>query len=87
MGQRGRPSGDGDRPSIRPFDVHLALLDGAVQRVFSGWPVRRYVIRSFADENGNGNANKLGTNILGMPTERYGCANIARGRMGQGQAG
>lgn len=57
----------------------VALLDGAAQLVFSGLPEGRYVIKSFADENGNA---KLDTNILGMPTERYGFSNNARGRMG-----
>ncbi|MDT4856944.1 hypothetical protein FQZ97_913500 [compost metagenome] len=57
----------------------VALLDGAAQLVFSGLPVGRYVIKSFADENGNA---KLDTNILGRPTERYGFSNNARGRMG-----
>ncbi|MDP3888374.1 DUF2141 domain-containing protein [Hydrogenophaga sp.] len=57
----------------------VALLDGAAQLVFSGLPVGRYAIKSFADENGNA---KLDTNILGMPTERYGFSNNARGRLG-----
>ena len=44
-----------------------------------GLPAGRYVVKSFADENGNA---KLDTNLLGLPTERYGFSNDARGRMG-----
>jgi uncharacterized protein (DUF2141 family) len=33
-------------------------------------------VRAFADENGNG---KLDTNLMGMPTERYGFSNDAKG--------
>jgi uncharacterized protein (DUF2141 family) len=33
----------------------------------------------FADENGNG---KLDTNLVGMPTERYGFSNDAKGNRG-----
>lgn len=57
----------------------LELRDGAAQTVFTGLSAGRYAIRSFADENGNG---KLDTNIVGLPTERYGFSNNARGRMG-----
>ena len=39
----------------------------------------RYAVRAFADENGNG---KLDTNLLGMPTERYGFSNDAKGNRG-----
>ena len=57
----------------------IELRDGAAQLVFSGLPAGRYVVKSFADENGNA---KLDTNLLGLPTERYGFSNDARGRMG-----
>lgn len=55
------------------------LRDGAAQLVFSGLPAGRYAIKSFADENGNA---RLDTNLLGLPMERYGFSNDARGRMG-----
>lgn len=57
----------------------LPLRDGAAQLVFIGLPPGRYVLKSFADENGNG---KLDTNLVGLPTERYGFSNDAKGRMG-----
>ena len=57
----------------------VAFVDGTAQWVFSGLPAGRYAIKSFADENGNA---RLDTNIVGLPTERYGFSNNARGRMG-----
>ncbi len=42
-------------------------------------PYGRYSIKAFHDENNN---SKLDTNFLGMPTERYGFSNNARGRFG-----
>ena len=47
--------------------------------VFENIPYGRYSIKTFHDENGN---NKLDTNSTGMPTERYGFSNNARGRFG-----
>jgi uncharacterized protein (DUF2141 family) len=57
----------------------VELRDGAAQVVFTGLPAGRYAVKSFADENGNA---RLDTNIVGLPTERYGFSNNARGRMG-----
>ena len=57
----------------------VELVDGAAQWVFSGVPPGRYAVKSFADENGNA---KLDTNLFGLPVERYGFSNNARGRMG-----
>lgn len=57
----------------------VELVDGAAQAVFSGVPPGRYAVKSFADENGNA---KLDTNLFGLPVERYGFSNNARGRMG-----
>lgn len=37
--------------------------------VFSGLAPGRYALSTYHDENGNG---KMDTNVLGMPTERYG---------------
>jgi uncharacterized protein (DUF2141 family) len=37
--------------------------------VFTGLAPGRYALSSYHDENGNG---KMDTNVLGMPTERYG---------------
>ena len=57
----------------------LPMRDGGAQLVFIGLPPGRYAVKSFADENGNG---KLNTNLVGLPTERYGFSNDATGRMG-----
>ena len=56
----------------------VELRDGAAQLTLRDLPAGRYAIKSFADENGNA---KLDTNILGLPTERYGFSNNAIGRM------
>ncbi len=42
-------------------------------------PYGLYTIKVFHDENANG---KLDTNVLGMPVERYGFSNQARGQFG-----
>ncbi len=55
------------------------LRNGAAQIVFLGLPPGRYALRAFADENSNG---KMDANLLGIPTERYGFSNDARGVMG-----
>jgi len=52
----------------RPTLVHFAGLDAG-----------SYAFSVFADENANG---KLDTNLVGMPTERYGFSNDATGFMG-----
>lgn len=57
----------------------LPMREGEAQLVFVGLPPGRYALKSFADENGNG---KLDTNLVGVPIERYGFSNEARGRMG-----
>lgn len=55
------------------------MRDGAAQVVFLGLAPGRYALRAFADENGN---TKLDSNMLGIPTERYGFSNDAKGTMG-----
>ena len=47
--------------------------------VYRGLPAGTYAVSLFDDENGNG---KLDTNIVGLPTERYGFSRDARGRLG-----
>jgi uncharacterized protein (DUF2141 family) len=47
--------------------------------VFEDMPYGRYSIKAFHDENGN---NRLDTNLVGKPTERYGFSNNADGRYG-----
>lgn len=57
----------------------LPLRDGGARMVFIGLPAGRYALKLFADQNGNG---KLDANLLGLPVERYGFSNDARGNMG-----
>ena len=42
---------------------------------FSNLPPGAYAVAVYHDENGNG---RLDTNLLGLPTERYGFSNNAR---------
>ncbi|MET3496340.1 DUF2141 domain-containing protein [Variovorax boronicumulans] len=61
----------------KPVASQTAPMQGGKARlVFAGLAPGRYALRAFADENGNG---KLDTNLLGMPTERYGFSNDAKG--------
>ncbi|RYF31358.1 MAG: DUF2141 domain-containing protein [Comamonadaceae bacterium] len=55
------------------------LRNGSAEVVFLGLPPGRYALRTFADENDNA---KLDANMLGIPTERYGFSNDAKGNMG-----
>lgn len=57
----------------------LPLRAGTARLQFSGLPLGRYALRVFADENGNG---KLDTNPVGLPIERYGFSNDAKGNRG-----
>ncbi|MDQ0084418.1 uncharacterized protein (DUF2141 family) [Variovorax boronicumulans] len=52
------------------------MREGKARLVFAELAPGRYALRVFADENGNG---KLDTNLMGMPTERYGFSNDAKG--------
>ncbi len=54
----------------------VPMRAGAARLAFPGLAPGRYALRLFADENGNG---KLDTNLMGMPTERYGFSNDAKG--------
>ena len=47
--------------------------------VFEEMPYGSYSIKAFHDQNGN---NRLDTNFMGKPTERYGFSNHADGRFG-----
>ena len=55
------------------------MQGGKARLVFAGLAPGRYALRAFADENGNG---KLDTNLVGMPIERYGFSNDAKGKLG-----
>jgi len=54
----------------------VPMSSGSAELAFPGLAPGRYAVRLFADENGNG---KLDTNLMGMPTERYGFSNDAKG--------
>ena len=54
----------------------VQMNNGTARLSFPGLAPGRYALRVFADENGNG---KLDTNLMGMPTERYGFSNDAKG--------
>ncbi len=47
--------------------------------IFDEMPYGNYSIKAFHDQNGN---NRLDTNFMGKPTERYGFSNHADGRFG-----
>jgi uncharacterized protein (DUF2141 family) len=57
----------------------VQMKAGAARLAFPGLAPGRYALRAFADENGNG---KLDTNLMGLPTERYGFSNDAKGHRG-----
>ena len=53
--------------------------DRAAVWTFGDLPFGEYAVRLFHDENGN---EKLDTNWMGIPKERYGFSNDARGKFG-----
>lgn len=53
--------------------------EGKIEVHFRDVPYGSYAIKSFHDEDGNG---QLNTNFMGIPTEDYGFSNNARGTMG-----
>jgi uncharacterized protein (DUF2141 family) len=55
------------------------LKDKKAEWVLENMPYGRYSVKAFHDENGN---SRLDKDFLGMPTERYGFSNNARGRFG-----
>lgn len=57
----------------------MSMPAGTARVSFSGLAAGRYALRAFADENGNG---KLDVNLMGMPIERYGFLNDAKGNFG-----
>ena len=66
--------------SGKPVAAQTAPLQGGTARLrFANLAPGRYALRVFADENGNG---KLDANPLGLPLERYGFSNDAKGQRG-----
>jgi uncharacterized protein (DUF2141 family) len=73
-------SGDEHKGKTPEFcRVSADIKDRKAEWVFKNMPYGRYSIKVFHDENGN---SKLDTNFAGMPIERYGFSNNARGRFG-----
>ena len=65
---------DGDKAVATQM---LPMRGGDVRLAFLGLPAGSYALKVFADANGNG---KLDTNLLGLPTERYGFSKDATGQ-------
>lgn len=64
----------------KPVAAQTAMLRGGEARLrFANLAPGRYALRVFADENGNG---KLDANPMGLPLERYGFSNDAKGNRG-----
>ncbi|MDH6590909.1 uncharacterized protein (DUF2141 family) [Variovorax sp. TBS-050B] len=64
----------------KPVATQIApLREGSAQLRFPNLAPGHYALRVFADENGNG---QLDTNPMGLPLERYGFSNDARGNRG-----
>jgi uncharacterized protein (DUF2141 family) len=57
----------------------MPVGEGTVTAAFLNLKPGRYALSVFHDENGNG---KLDTNLLGIPTERYGFSRDAHGSFG-----
>ena len=69
--------GKRENPFQRRETTKTSEGDAACQ--FTGLPPGSYVISAFQDSNGN---SKLDKNGFGMPKEKYGFSNNARGRFG-----
>jgi uncharacterized protein (DUF2141 family) len=57
----------------------IVSKEGQIEVRFRDLPYGTYAVKSFHDEDGNG---QLNTNFMGIPTEDYGFSNNARGTMG-----
>lgn len=65
------------KKELRGDDVLISKKNATV--VFKNVPKGTYAVSFFHDENGN---KKLDTNFMGIPKEKYGCSNNAKGFMG-----
>ncbi len=66
----------GNFPSMM---VSTPIKNERVEHIFQDIPFGKYAIRSYHDENGNG---ELDANFMGIPKEDYGFSNNARGMTG-----
>lgn len=57
----------------------LKIKDGVAEQTFSNIPFGSYAVKTYHDENENG---ELDTNFLGIPMEDYGFSNNADGTFG-----
>jgi uncharacterized protein (DUF2141 family) len=55
------------------------IRNGNVRLVINGMPAGTYAVSVLHDENDNG---KMDTNFLGIPSEKFGASNDAKGFMG-----
>jgi len=69
--------GEGESESYRSAEVKV--VDEQAVVVFEGVPHGDYALKVFHDENDN---QKLDTNFVGMPKEKFGFSNDAMGRFG-----
>ncbi|HYC02062.1 MAG TPA: DUF2141 domain-containing protein [Azospirillaceae bacterium] len=66
----------GDKPVAA---LQVRVIGGAATFAFD-LPAGRYAVRAYQDLDGDG---RMGTNLLGIPSEPYGFSNDAMGTMGQ----
>jgi uncharacterized protein (DUF2141 family) len=63
-----------------PALVNEVVIDAQeMELVFTNVPTGDYAVKIFQDENDD---RELNTNVLGIPAEKYGISNNARGRFG-----
>jgi uncharacterized protein (DUF2141 family) len=64
----------------KPIDFQIKKVENeTITIVFDSIPPGEYALSAFHDENSN---NRLDTGTFGIPTEKYGFSNNARGQMG-----
>ncbi|GHT58672.1 hypothetical protein AGMMS50239_03660 [Bacteroidia bacterium] len=64
----------------KPIDFQIKKVENeTITIVFDSIPPGKYALSAFHDENSN---NQLDTGTFGIPTEKYGFSNNARGKMG-----
>jgi uncharacterized protein (DUF2141 family) len=64
----------------KPIDYKIEKIENeTVTLVFDSIPPGEYALSAYQDENDN---YKLDTKIFGIPTEKYGFSNNAKGKMG-----
>jgi len=64
---------------LRTATAQISRISEGVSLVFDNLPAGEYAISTYHDENNN---DRLDTNFLGMPTEKYGFSNNAPARFG-----